>query len=700
MDAMNASTEQVITATINQGHGVLSSNAVDNPTSKLLNRGSQHVSDRYGSGRVFAQCHRFLENVKSHFGEFSRQSVTIHDTLGQFRAGKIPKRDVYQTIYGELGNCTRLVHDLEDILNPQDAFMDASGFRRQVSSPPTPVQQDFTELPLQHFLQPQHWPYLRMPDISLWGPNQRLHLAMQSSIDPQLLRAPLVHRNVPSAFQQIYQHQISDSYEDDIPHQPTYIQKDLENMYREYIASRIPSSPAATRTPMSLAGCKKHTSPASPPYGVFGYEMQHSSPIRDVNPRPRTPYAIDEARERDRFEDTWVTQSERELVAGRRNNPTPHQNTQTIAPTCLQHHGYSKANPYVLGTPIAVPLGQPTPPDMMPSEMSHRRSVSQTYPNHNEDGEYENGTFAPRPLAPAPASAPIIMQQPAHDLNQQLPARRPSVIAPRTYYHFVHSICGKSYSSRYNVKKHHWGTVVDDLDTVTGCWAKNGKPDVQWDEHPTCRDQRSARSRSTKTHKLETAHPEFKAPVAPAMVPENTLAGFPILSETPQTVAETLKRSPSVLKSPQMEIIPYHTSRLPIRSGIDTLLMAVNVAVKIDAPTPQGRNDSVVSHLDAQAAVDEERQYRPIPPHEASHTHSHVPYSYRVPPSRSDMELGMTQSVHCPIAMHEDMSSETKDESMKAYRASRSSISKRELKMLGLENVPGPTKKKLRIVGL
>ena len=54
-----------------------------------------------------------------------------------------------------------------------------------------------------------------------------------------------------------------------------------------------------------------------------------------------------------------------------------------------------------------------------------------------------------------------------------------------------------------------------------------------------------------------------------------------------------------------------HSHRPPTGGGtFDSLLTAVNFASRIDAPRPQGRNDSVVDHLHAQAvAVEETRQH-------------------------------------------------------------------------------------------
>ena len=48
----------------------------------------------------------------------------------------------------------------------------------------------------------------------------------------------------------------------------------------------------------------------------------------------------------------------------------------------------------------------------------------------------------------------------------------------------------------------------------------------------------------------------------------------------------------------------------PPMGGRDTILTAASNAIKIDAPRPQGRNDSIISHLNAQAVAAEEGRYQ------------------------------------------------------------------------------------------
>jgi hypothetical protein len=102
------------------------------------------------------------------------------------------------------------------------------------------------------------------------------------------------------------------------------------------------------------------------------------------------------------------------------------------------------------------------------------------------------------------------------------------------------------------------------------------------------------------------------------------------------------------------DALPYNTSQLQMRGArrsFDTLLTAVNVASSIESPTPQGRNDSVVSHLDAQVASTE-LQPQPSPywisGHSFLETSSHDKEHYELP-RLSSMGLGIAPSEHLPV---------------------------------------------------
>jgi hypothetical protein len=193
---------------------------------------------------------------------------------------------------------------------------------------------------------------------------------------------------------------------------------------------------------------------------------------------------------------------------------------------------------------------------------------------------------------------------------------------------YVHSLCGKSFSERSKVKKHHWGNKNDDLKTTTGCWHKHKRPNVSWDDHRSCKSV--PRPGPHKSRRARSATEDPKAPVVQAMVPDyrNVAPGYPILQELPHTYTRAVK-SPHTLSSftqdgpmhsslMQERNVPYHShglprTTLPPSSPFESLLTAVNVAAKTDEPTPKGRNDSVViCELDAQAvAAERTGQYTP-----------------------------------------------------------------------------------------
>lgn len=186
---------------------------------------------------------------------------------------------------------------------------------------------------------------------------------------------------------------------------------------------------------------------------------------------------------------------------------------------------------------------------------------------------------------------------------------------------YIHSLCGKSFNERSKVKKHHWGNRNDDLNTTTGCWHKQKRPNVSWDDHASCKDVPRPAPRNSR--RARSATEDSKAPVVPAMVPNyrNVIPGFPTLQDLPRNVA-TAVRSPHT-PSPfaqdgnvysgamQDGYLPYHTHRLPRStippsSPLENLLTVVNAAAESEKPTQEGRNDSVVNcDLDAQAIAAE-----------------------------------------------------------------------------------------------
>jgi hypothetical protein len=253
-------------------------------------------------------------------------------------------------------------------------------------------------------------------------------------------------------------------------------------------------------------------------------------------------------------------------------------------------------SPSVLGVPVAVPIGKAIN-DMPPPSKKRCRESSRVQVDVKEDiSEDVTPTASPTSTSTTTVDQPFVLPKPKKrvmDENKSSHGRGP----------YIHSLCGKGFSSRSRVKKHHWGNKLDNLETTTGCWAKNNKPSVSWNEHPSCKGgmipSRPLEQAPSAASKRNVS--AYKAPMAPLMVPESKDFSLTV-ADTPHQYQEN---------QPYFEgLSSYRSHQLPTRTSLDNLLTAVNVASEIDAPRPQGRIDSVVSHLDAQAAAAEDnKQY-------------------------------------------------------------------------------------------
>jgi hypothetical protein len=172
-------------------------------------------------------------------------------------------------------------------------------------------------------------------------------------------------------------------------------------------------------------------------------------------------------------------------------------------------------------------------------------------------------------------------------------SRGSTLVARKGSGQFVHSICGRGFTRRQAVKKHHWGDKLDDLETTTGCWAKHRKPNVNWNEHPSCKV--ISRVPPLHSYGMGSTSAASNTPAVLAMVPSyrDTILG----PSTP---------------------LQYHSYGLPgtatpsSSSPFQNLLTAVNIAASIENPAPKGRIDSlIVSNFDAQAEAAAPGQFRP-----------------------------------------------------------------------------------------
>lgn len=103
----------------------------------------------------------------------------------------------------------------------------------------------------------------------------------------------------------------------------------------------------------------------------------------------------------------------------------------------------------------------------------------------------------------------------------------PVASAPRPQAQFVHALCGRAFSTKNGVKKHHWGTRIADPNTKIGCWARFGKPPyVAWDDHPSCK--LPPKKRVMKNSATAARHQEEALDRAPvALPPPPTIPSLP-----------------------------------------------------------------------------------------------------------------------------------------------------------------------------
>jgi hypothetical protein len=266
-------------------------------------------------------------------------------------------------------------------------------------------------------------------------------------------------------FQQSYQQAINYGYMNRNACQPVYAQG-MHNGTYGFKAQDFSLSPA-TLAPVPFGGQNQYTSPAMghmqqpsfSPRNSFNYGAQLSSPLRGINAQSQRSYSLHEGWQRNQLGNSWVNQREPEFSAGQIFDSPPLAKERP-------------SPPFHLGDPVVVPLGQPAF-DMSPPKKCNRK-LSQASTKPEEERKHIENAGSRKPSA-----VTITPIQPSQS-SQQSSALRPSTRVPRAKGHFVHSICGTAFTSRYAVKKHHWGNKCDDLETTTGCWARNKKPNVKW----------------------------------------------------------------------------------------------------------------------------------------------------------------------------------------------------------------------------
>ncbi|KAF1952430.1 hypothetical protein CC80DRAFT_507910 [Byssothecium circinans] len=671
---------------------------------------SAPVHGGYVPGSIEVYCFNFISKVIAVFGDPSDEWTTIQEALIRFKSGQLSKRQAHLTMSTVVNTRGELQQALLDVLDHPDAQWGVGDF--DISAPPTSHTSPA-------FLEPQYEPQLPM----LVTPNRysAQHTPQSQPLIPYQLDATRQQQQIRqmNGLSELNSSGMFDTPVNSFNDQNGYLnQGDPAQNQWPYVnwnpfmpnglSSPLPPMPSELPLNHHHASQALHTG-FSPSFDSQGY--QDPAQIE----RPRTSdtawqgHVVGVNWAGGFYTPNWsVTpqQHQQMLEMARRHQQglsTPVFETDAVSHSASAH---ASSTPLRLGTPIAVPLGQPT------YEMAPMRRPSEegTPANHRGGSEEDMDALAPEVSLPAKTKRKSRASEIAADQGKTR--------ASPNSGQFIHAICGRSFQTRYSVKKHHWGGVSEEAHTASSCWAKNGKPDRAWDEHPSC--QKGEQPRKTKSRRSSTkADPairkptidpapepqvpsKFKAPTAPSMIsqPEIPALGVPDLSDSPNAVAKIV---------------------LGVSFGS---LTAVNAVSKVDAPRPQGRNDSIVSHLDAQvsAAEREEQGYIPAAngdglgheyqvsadqqPFEAQVPHnmilsSQVQEAHTVGPKPTIQASGTDMAPINDIQLDSPRLVENKGKKSRAGKRGldhvRSAASKNELGALGLSVSPGPARKRAKI---
>jgi hypothetical protein len=239
---------------------------------------------------------------------------------------------------------------------------------------------------------------------------------------------------------------------------------------------------------------------------------------------------------------------------------------------------HSVYEPSILGSPIIMPIGQPAidmPPP--PKKRSRKSLIVRLKVQMRDTVKEQHFSLAP----------PVVDQSPRVSRAISPVAETKATRQKSEGGQFIHSVCGRGFSGRAKVRKHHWGNKYDDVDTTTGCWAKHNKPDLSWDEHPSCKGSQQ-KSRSVQ-HAIAPATLVHEDHATPNLPEREVDAAASMDSEHPRGFHGGIN--------------PFQSYRMPVRSSFESLLTAVNEASRIEPAVPQGPIDSVAPYLDAQAAA-------------------------------------------------------------------------------------------------
>ena len=250
--------------------------------------------------------------------------------------------------------------------------------------------------------------------------------------------------------------------------------------------------------------------------------------------------------------------------------------------------------PYSLSAPMLLSNGQSVKNMSIPSKKRRCDTFEDQISQHAMDQEPESAeqtglpnTNTVRPIAPSRRQSQTKGQR---SQNEDRPKQ------------FIHGLCGKGFVARCKVKKHHWGNVLNDLETTTGCWAKHGKPNISWDDHPSCKKTSKVPDRAWTTSPITQTDGESQEK---SQIISPTAPTAPTSSSVHQPhggIEYTPNMHEHYRDDPQGTNL-YHMHRLPHRSSFDTLLEAANMISQVDAAQLQVRTDSLATQLSAQATA-------------------------------------------------------------------------------------------------
>ncbi|KAF1911139.1 hypothetical protein BDU57DRAFT_111508 [Ampelomyces quisqualis] len=589
-----------------------------------LAQNDSHVTFNHAESQMaLNKCSlRFAENVKAKFGDQSPETLAIYGVLDRFKHSKITKRETLSTICDILGHCNNLKHDLLEVLNHQDARWGPEDFDL-----PVPTEQHIPQ-----FLQPVHEPQMRLPSIStLWNSSKQ----NCPSLSPELPNGLDNYQDFaqPGA----HEHLIGPS-----DHDPwhatslaTFPSPIVPEQYENTVSIQDTSEGtghAVDHPQWQAFECDTAMDPSRLESGIMPHQ-DYYSPLWDdldynhawdeVGPgqlyeQPHEPFessqfvAVPESIEA-RHADSLP--GERRFGSG--IPADPHQ-------ARLRHDTNAPPETTVRGDPD-VGLDDDIAAEKPPSTRKRIREapIAPSKQNEQEPRSFVhegNESFS---------EDPTLKPRPDPLESHAKPSRKRSEVRG----HYVHSLCGKSFASRSNVKKHHWGNKMDDPNTTTGCWFKHKKPSVSWNDHPSCRE--TLKPSPPKSYEARYTSGETKAPVVPAMIPSYHFSGFPALQSRPHIGADYINptQTPQApMHDAHDTLLSYHSHSLPRNpssASFECLLTAVNLAAKIEEPRAKARNDSVVfTKLEAHALEAERTgQYEPAWHHAADHQNENVAHS-------------------------------------------------------------------------